>query len=252
MDQLTASEKKFTKKLCDSMIPPMIDAFWEIWLEAKKESKGKNVTLVFQELLRGIKSWNSSISQKHAEAIKNRFSLSPKILNAVFICHVKILLSGIRMDKRTKKVSIKLPSYESFVQNCYVSCGEDLYYRPEVISGSHSDDERTKELTERFTCRIHTVIDEMIPWDLIVSDIMDTVPYADDEEPEEELPQEPEEAPVPPQEEEVPDFPQSTNSTEPVAQSPGGSQTFNITPNLNPPKIEKLEEQNLFDDAPTN
>ena len=64
MDLLNESERRFTKKLCDAMIPVMIEAFWEIWLEAKKEvadKKSKNATLVFQELLRAIKTWNSSI-----------------------------------------------------------------------------------------------------------------------------------------------------------------------------------------------
>ena len=30
MDVLEGSERRFTKKLCDSMIPSMIETYWEI------------------------------------------------------------------------------------------------------------------------------------------------------------------------------------------------------------------------------
>jgi hypothetical protein len=91
MDLLNESERRFTKKLCDAMIPVMIEAFWEIWLEAKKESQGKNTTRVFQELLRGVKTWNSSISLKNTEAIMKNQSLFPNLLAAVFVILVLIL-----------------------------------------------------------------------------------------------------------------------------------------------------------------
>jgi len=261
MEHLATSERRFTQKLCDCMIPAMIDAFWEIWLEAKKESKGRNSTLVFQELLRAIKTWNGSISLKHADAIKNSNPIFPNLLAAVFICHVKILMNGIRMDKKPKKIAIKLPANDVFVQRCYETCGEDLYYRPLVICESKSDDERKKELTERFTCKIHTVIDQLIPWDEIVGDLKhDAAEFEDeeageDEPPAEELPEMPEEQPN------LDDMPTSTvppaevqNSTQPVGETPGGSQVFNVTPSLNPPAVNKVgtNGESLFDDAREN
>ena len=260
MEHLATSERRFTQKLCDCMIPSMIDAFWEIWLEAKKESKGRNTTLVFQELLRAIKTWNGSISLKHADAIKNSNPIFPNLLAAVFICHVKILLNGIRMDKKPKKISIKLPANDVFVQRCYEACGEDLYYRPLVISESKSDEERKKELTERFTCKIHTVIDNLIPWDEIVGDLKNDEAQFEDEneaEPAEELPDPTEEMPnlddMPTNINEPP-AKEVKNSTEPVGQTPGGSQVFNVTPSLNPPAVNKVGTtgESLFEDAREN
>jgi hypothetical protein len=80
----------------------MIEAFWEIWLEAQKEAKGKNTVQVFQQLLRDVKTWNSSISLKNTEAIIKSNPMFPKLLAAVFVIHVKIL-SAIRTDKKSKK-----------------------------------------------------------------------------------------------------------------------------------------------------
>ena len=264
MEVLEGSERRYTKKLCDTMIPSMIETFWEIWLEAKKESKGKNMTLVFQELLKGIKVWNSSISLKHADTIKNAHPLFQKLLAAVFICHVKILMGGIRMDKKPKKVNLKLPSHEVFVQRCYEACGEDIYYRPTIITDpSKTDDDRKKELTDRFTCKIQNVIEELIPWDTIVGDINSGDANFDENEHMEEdgeageqadeTMEEPSESPPPQDAGNLEDIANDApgNSTEPIAETPGGSQTFAVTPSLKPPTVNKLDSngESLFDDA---
>jgi len=256
MELLEGSERRYTKKLCDTMIPSMIETFWEIWLTAKKESKGKNSTLVFQELLRGIKTWNSSISLKHADNIKDKNPLFQKLLAAVFICHVKILLNGIRLDKKPKKIAVKLPAHDVFVQRCYETCGEYLYYHPSVVtSETKTDDERKKELTAEFTCKITTVIDDLIPWDSVVGDLS-TDPEFNDHDEEAEEAEEPvqEEEEAPPEdtgnlEDIANDKPAS--EPEPVAQTPGGSETYAVTPNLNPPVVKKLDTngESLFDDA---
>ena len=145
MDLLNESERRFTKKLCDAMIPSMIEAFWEIWLEAKKESQGKNTTRVFQELLRGVKTWNSSISLKNSESIVKTQPLFPSLLAAVFVIHVKIL-SAIRTDKKSKKIRIKLPANDVFVQRCYENCARNIYDDPFIITEPNSDELRKSDL----------------------------------------------------------------------------------------------------------
>jgi hypothetical protein len=269
MEALEHSERRFTRKLIDCMVPPMIESFWEIWLEAKKESKGKNQTLVFQELLRAIKTWNSSISLKHADKIKTTQPLFQNLMAAVFICHVKILMNGIRMDKKPKKIALKLPAHDVFVQRCYEACGEDLYYRPTVITDPAVNDEtRKKELHERFACKIQGVIDDLIPWDAIVGDLKQDANFDENEQEDGEEEAAPEDAmESAPQEEPAQESIENTegaeanhlneianaatNTSQPVAESPGGSQTFAITPSLKPPTVQKLDEkgESLFDDA---
>ena len=260
MDILNESERRFTKKLCDAMIPVMIEAFWEIWLEAKKESQGKNTTRVFQELLRGVKTWNSSISLKNTEAIIKNQPLFPNLLAAVFVIHVKIL-SAIRTDKKSKKISIKLPANDVFVQRCYEACAKDLYESPYIISENNSETERNEDLHRRFHKHICLVIEDLVP----TAEILNTylpLPEAgndldmdhDEEDPE--------------QEEEVPEI-QDEMDTMPTAndaavtggmeigKTPGGVNTMVTASNgLTPPEVPEavtpaLPEQTLFDDAPT-
>ena len=263
MDLLNESERRFTKKLCDAMIPVMIEAFWEIWLEAKKEvadKKSKNTTLVFQELLRAIKTWNSSISLKNTEAIVKNQPLFPNLMAAVFVIHVKIL-SSIRTDKKSKKICIKLPANDVFVQRCYEACAKDLYERPLIITEPHTEEERNEDLRARFTKRIGEVIEELVP----TAEILQTylpMPAAgedlnldhEDEDPEadEDVPDVMNEDPVDPM--------NVDGSNMEFGKTPGGvDNTVTVNNTSTPPNIPggtpagepsvANMEQNLFDDA---
>jgi hypothetical protein len=251
MDLLNESERRFTKKLCHAMIPVMIEVFWEIWLEAKKVSQGKNMTRVFQELLRDVKTWNSSISNKNTEAIIKSNSLFPKLMAAVFVIQVKIL-SAIRTDKKQKKICIKLPANDVFVQRCYESCAKNLYDDPIIITEENTDEFRKTELFRRFCSEIADVIETLVP----TAEILDTylpMPTSGDldlEHDEEE--QEPEPEPEPTTE----DFggvPESTPGMEFGKTPEGVDTTVTVNNTLTPPNVPggtPEPEQNLFDDAP--
>ena len=268
MDLLNESERRFTKKLCDAMIPVMIEAFWEIWLEAKKESQGKNTTRVFQELLRGVKTWNSSISLKNTDAIIKNQPLFPNLLAAVFVIHVKIL-SAIRTDKKSKKISIKLPANDVFVQRCYEACAKDLYENPSIIVDNKSEEERKEVLTARFCKRIGEVIEDLVP----TAEILNTylpLPAAgedldmdhEDEDPEgdEDVPDLAEDEGVPlgtPASENLDTLPQNTGNME-FGKTPGGVDTaVTVNNSLTPPSVPggtpppADEGESLFPDAPT-
>ena len=265
MDLLNESERRFTKKLCDAMIPVMIEAFWEIWLEAKKESQGKNTTRVFQELLRGVKTWNSSISLKNTEAIIKNQPLFPNLLAAVFVIHVKIL-SAIRTDKKSKKISIKLPANDVFVQRCYEACAKDLYENPFIICENNSEADRHEDLSRRFSKNICVIIEDLVP----TAEILNTylpLPEAGkdlDMDHEDEDPEGEEEDPE--IEDEMDAMPTSddatgTASNMEIGKTPGGVDTqVTATNSLTPPNVPgtpagdagpKIPEQTLFDDAPT-
>jgi hypothetical protein len=268
MDILNESERRFTKKLCDAMIPVMIEAFWEIWLEAKKESQGKNTTRVFQELLRGVKTWNSSISLKNTEAIMKNQSLFPNLLAAVFVIHVKIL-SAIRTDRKSKKISIKLPANDVFVQRCYEACAKDLYESPFIISENNSESERDEDLNKRFHKHICLVIEDLVP----TAEILNTylpMPEAgadldmnqDEEDPEQDgdddVPDIDEMQAMPTSDDVAGTSGGGGNGME-IGKTPGGVDNMvTASDGLTPPEVPgatpggtpALPEQTLFDDAP--
>jgi len=268
MDLLNESERRFTKKLCDAMVPVMIAAFWEIWLEAQKEcaeKKTRTTIKVFQELLRGIKTWNSSISLKNTEAIMKNQPLFPNLLAAVFVIHVKIL-SAIRTDKKSKKICIKLPQNDVFVQRCYEACAKDLYEEPYIITETNTETARNENLNTRFTKHICNVIEDLVPTAEILQtylpmpaagedlnlDHEDEDPEAEDEDPdmmnEDPLPNNQDGEPV-----------NQDNSNMEFGKTPGGvDNTVTVNNSMTPPAMEgatpapeniQKMEQNLFDDA---
>lgn len=276
MDLLNESERRFTKKLCDAMIPPMIEAFWEIWLEAKKEcaeKKTKNATKVFQELLRGVKTWNASMSLKNTEAIIKNQPLFPNLLAAVFVIHVKIL-SAIRTDKKSKKICIKLPANDVFVQRCFEACAKDLYENPLIITEGASDEERNAELKRRFRERITEVIEELVPTAEILNTYLPMPTAGQDLDVEHDDYEGDPEADPAAEDEDVPDImgedPGSLpNNQDPVQNPEGSNVEFGKTPggvdntvtvnnSMTPPNLPggtpggtpaPIGDQNLFDDA---
>ena len=256
MDLLNESERRFTKKLCDAMIPVMIEAFWEIWLEAKKESQGKNMTRVFQELLRGVKTWNSSISLKNTEAIIKNQPLFPNLLAAVFVIHVKIL-SAIRTDRKSKKISIKLPANDVFVQRCYEACAKDLYENPSIIVDQKPEEERNINLTERFYKKIGDVIEDLIPTAEILNTYLPLPAAGEDLDMDHEDEGEDEDVPdLEEPEDPAEGLPQNTGNME-FGKTPGGVDTaVTVNNSLTPPSVPGTtpamdDGESLFPDAPT-
>jgi len=248
MDLLNESERRFTKKLCQAMIPVMIEAFWEIWLESKKVSQGKNMTRVFQELLRDVKTWNSSISNKNTEAIIKSNSLFPSLMAAVFVIQVKIL-SAIRTDKKSKKICIKLPANDVFVQRCYESCARNLYDDPIIITENNTDEFRKKELFRRFSEEIAEVIEALVPTAEILNTYLPIPSSGDLDLDEEEQIDEPE-----PTTEDFGGVPENTPGMEFGKTPEGVDTTVTVNNSLTPPNVPggtpAPAEENLFDDAP--
>ena len=256
MDLLNESERRFTKKLCQAMIPVMIEAFWEIWLEAKKVSQGKNMTRVFQELLRDVKTWNASISNKNTEAIIKNNSLFPSLLAAVFVIQVKIL-SSIRTDKKQKKICIKLPGNDIFVQRCYENCAKNLYDDPIIITETNTDEFRKAELFRRFTVEIADVIEALVP----TAEILNTylpLPAAGEDFDLEHEEEEPVEEEV--EEDEVPNVEEPSVPGMEFGKTPEGvDTTVTVNNSLTPPNVPGATpgetpapvDDNLFDDAPS-
>jgi Family of unknown function (DUF5764) len=265
MDVLVEAERKYTAKLCDAMIPVMVDTFWEIWLEAKLKAKGQKVLQTYQELLREVKhNWSNTKVKKHVDDIIKNNSLFPNLLAAVMVCHVKIL-SAIRMDAKSKKISLKLPGNDIFVHTAYINAAKDIYDDPYIISDEAPPHKRLDELNKRFIKCIRDAIESLVPTEEILKTYIvmpdDTNLNINEDEPEVEAEPElsddpldplgenpvPEDAPMAPEVQQIQeDQVEPAGSVNHPAETPGGTKTVAVTPSLTPPQVHK---ENLFDDA---
>jgi len=259
MEVLVEAERKYMAKLSSAMTPVMIDAFFDLYAEAKKVSQGRKTLMQFQALLVEVKNWNNTIVKQHTDAIIKTCAMFPNLLAAVFVISVKIM-SAVRISGESKKLNIKLPTNDVFVHSCYIAAAKDLYEDPYIVANDMKDSEKRVQLMHRFTKCIKEVVEDFIP----VQQILDTyipgftggeldidhgtgadpadVADADEEETETELP--------PPQTEEPPP-PASDPATEPATETPpmADAQSEVKEVPVTPP-ASAVHQETLFDDAP--
>ena len=159
---LVEAKKEYTDKLCELMAPVMIEVFDKMFQEATTLSNNRKVLQMLQKLLKEVPNWSNAMSKQHTDNIMNKCSWFGDLLAAVFVSHVKIL-SSVRLRAGNKKLSLKLPTNEVFVQTCYNNVARDLYNDPHVFNVVQSEYVRDKELFERFSKAIEATIKELIP-----------------------------------------------------------------------------------------
>ena len=168
---LVEAKREYIGQLCLLMCPVMIETFETMYEEAYKLSKGRKVLVMYQKLLKEVPNWSDSMSKTHADNITNRCAWFNDLLAAVFVSCVKIL-SAVRLNKGNKKISLKLPTNEVFVQTCYNNVAKDLYQDPYIYHENQNEHTRNDKLYERFCVCIETSVKELIPVQQILQTYM--------------------------------------------------------------------------------
>jgi len=259
MDVLVEAERKYMAKLSSAMTSVMIDAFFDLYAEAKKVSQGRKTLMQFQALLVEIKNWNNTIVKQHTDAIIKTCSMFSNLLAAVFVISVKIM-SAVRISNDSRKLNIKLPTNDVFVHSCYMAAAKDLYEDPYIVANDMKDSEKRAQMIHRFTKCIKDVIEDFIPVQQILDTYIpgftggeldidhgvaaDPTDMADEEDgppPQTETPMTAEPAPDP-----------ATESVEPASEAPpmaDEESEVKAVP-VTPPPSSAVHQETLFDDAP--
>jgi hypothetical protein len=277
---LVEAKREYTNQLCLIMIPHLITTFQDMYEEAVRESKNRKPLIMFQKYLKEVPNFSSSMSQKHASEITARCSWFNDLLAAVFVSSVKILSSVRLRPESGKKISVKVPTEEVFVQSVLNACAKNLYRDPYIYHEQMSEYDRDDQLTKRYTVAIEETIKDLLPVQQILSTYMQNDTASADREIDlngeiqDEDPEEVEDEPVP---EPVPEPIPEPIAAEPVppVNAPPTLQEFKdiqgVPPDeeepvpasepvedplpdpLPPAPTEPLPEgtpQSLFDDAP--
>jgi len=168
---LVEAKKEYMGQMCLIMCPPMIEVFQDMYNEAVSLSKGRKVLIMFQKLLKEVPNWSNAMSKNHSDNITNRCAWFSDLLAAVFVACTKIL-SAVRLKADNKKISLKLPTEEVFIQTCYNNIAKDLYKDPYIFSEEQSEYFRDEKLTTRFTLCIENTVKELIPVQQILQTYM--------------------------------------------------------------------------------
>ncbi|ADQ91718.1 hypothetical protein BpV1_091c [Bathycoccus sp. RCC1105 virus BpV1] len=168
---LVEAKREYIGQLCLLMCPVMIETYETMYEEAYKLTKGRKVLVMYQKLLKEVPNWSDAMSKQHTDNITNRCAWFNDLLAAVFVSCVKIL-SAVRLNKDNKKISLKLPTNEVFVQTCYNNAAKDLYRDPYIYHETQNEHARNDKLYERFCTCIETTVKELIPVQQILQTYM--------------------------------------------------------------------------------
>src|SRR5210317_1528811 len=168
---MVEAKKEYMNQLYILMCPPMIEVFQDMYDEAAKLSKGRKTLIMFQKLLKEVPNWSNAMSKQHTDNIANRCAWFNDLLAAVFVACTKIL-SAVRLKAENKKISLKLPTNEVFIQTCYNNAAKDLYKDPYIFHEEQSEYARDEALTQRFCACIETSVKELIPVQQILQTYM--------------------------------------------------------------------------------
>lgn len=171
LNVLVEAKKEYLGQLCHLMTPVMIQVFQDMYDEATKLSKGRKVLIMFQKLLKEVPNWSNAMSKSHSDNITERCAWFSDLLAAVFVACTKIL-SAVRLNSVNKKISLKLPTNEVFIQTVYNNAAKNLYKDPYVYHEEQSEYIRDEKLTVRFYACIEESIKELIPVQQILQTYM--------------------------------------------------------------------------------
>lgn len=168
---MVEAKREYLGQLCLIMCPAMIEVFQDMYDEATKLSKGRKTLIMFQKLLKEVPNWSNAMSKQHSDKIANRCAWFSDLLAAVFVACTKIL-SAVRLKADNKKISLKLPTNEVFIQTCYNNVAKDLYKDPYIFHEEQSEYVRDEKLTQRFCTCIEATVRELIPVQQILQTYM--------------------------------------------------------------------------------
>ena len=168
---LVEAKKEYLSALCQVMARPMIEVFAEMYEEAHKMSKGRKVLIQYQNLLKEVPNWSNAMSKRHSDNITDRCAWFNDLLAAVFVSCVKIL-SSVRLKAENKKISLKVPTNEVFIQSCYYNVAKELYRDPYIYHEEQSEYIRDDKLAIRISVCIENTVKQLIPVQQILQTYM--------------------------------------------------------------------------------
>jgi hypothetical protein len=238
MNSSTCSVEWLSSEVSEHMCPVIRDFFVQMYehpenyIDPDQQESSHNQLIKFQLALKKIPNWTNTQIKKQIDEITNRCNWFKQLLVGLFVAYINMISNGIRTSSKSKRLNLKLPSDETFVHTCFVTCASDLYEDPYIMK--EPEKKRDSDLDKRIQKCILKSIYKLIPTRDILNEHIpmtnDSVTLGESEEPE--IPE-----PVPGPETETEKIPEPQTNEEP--------KTIPMTP-----VSQEDEQPDLFPDAP--
>jgi len=178
---LSDSKNEWSIILMNHLTPHIIDGFRSIFNESvqlcTENDEEEKYLMTFQNLLARIPKWNQSIIDTEKTRIiqLSNCTYLEDILACVHIIQLKIL-SCVRVGSETKKISIDIPDFSTFVHKTYTNVARKLYsniYLFEIDIPPLETQKRNREFEHIVqTCIMNTIRDS-IPVETLLRQYID-------------------------------------------------------------------------------
>lgn len=169
----------FSNEVSEHITPVIRDFLIEVYehpenyLDPETKDASSNQLIKFQMALKKIPNWTNTQIKKQIDNICTQCPGFKKLLVALFMAYINMLSHGIRTSSKSKRLDVKLPSDETFVHTCFVTCAHDVYEDPYVMK--NSERERNEELDKRIQKCVMKSIHKLIPTMDIINNYIPSV-----------------------------------------------------------------------------
>lgn len=169
----------FSNEVSEHITPVIRDFLIEVYehpenyLDPETKDSSSNQLIKFQMALKKIPNWTNTQIKKQIDEICTRCPGFKKLLVALFMAYINMLSHGIRTSSKSKRLDVKLPSDETFVHTCFVTCAHDVYEDPYIMK--NSERERNEELDKRIQKCVLKSIHKLIPTMDIINNYIPSV-----------------------------------------------------------------------------
>lgn len=170
----------FSNEVSEHITPVIRDFFIEVYehpenyLDPESKESSSNQLIKFQMALKKIPNWTNTQIKKQIDEISTRCPGFKKLLVALFMSYINMLSNGIKTkSSMSKRLDVKLPSDETFVHTCFVTCAHDVYEDPYAMK--NSEKERNEELDKRIQKCVTKSIHKLIPTMDIINNYIPSV-----------------------------------------------------------------------------
>jgi hypothetical protein len=150
---LLDAKREYTQRLQEIVEPQITSTFADLF------EKSDYDYYEFQQALRQVPYWNSTIVNLKTQYFMTQFPWFDNLVAAVVVTYVKVL-SAIRLGDKPN-VKLQLPKTEDFVHELYKQVARIVYYAPETIE-SH------ETMMTAVGDGIENSIRRLIPYDAIL------------------------------------------------------------------------------------
>jgi hypothetical protein len=178
---LTDSKNEWSILLMNYLTPHVIDGFRSIFNESvqlcEQNDELEKYLMTFQNLLSRIPKWNNEMIRTEKERIMKLCNCSylEDLMTCVHIIQLKIL-SCVRVGNESKKITIDIPDFGSFLHKVYINVARKLYsniYLFEIDIPSLDIQKRNREFEVIVQACIMNTIRDSIPVETLLRQYID-------------------------------------------------------------------------------